>query len=108
LGYDEKNKNIVGLQEDYELTKRKDKDNFLLEFWEYLEANIPKAIVKANIQLSFKEINEKEVAIVEVRRSDIPIYLQKKGEKILYLRNRNKTEPLTDPEEIAKYVSKHF
>lgn len=108
LGFDEKNKKVIGLNEDYELTKRKDKDSFQLEFWSYLESNIDKSIVKKNIDISFESIQDKEVAIILVKRGDTPVFLKKNGKKILYVRNRNETDNLEDPEEIHSYIEEHF
>jgi len=108
LGYDEKNKQILGIEQDFEFTKFKDKDNFLLEFWSYLEANMDEKIVKDNIKIDFKTINGKEIMIIHIKPSDKSVYLKKNDKKILYVRKRNETEPIEDPEKIIEYVSTHF
>jgi len=108
IGYNEKAKEIVGLEQDYELMRRGDRDSFELEFWNYLESNIDKEVVKENVCLNFDLIDGKELAIVDIKRSNKPIYLTKNGKKILYTRNRNETENLEDPEEIHNYIEKHF
>lgn len=108
IGYDEKGKKVVGLEQDYELMKRGDRDSFELEFWNYIESNIDKDIVKNNINLRFELIDEKELAVIEIKRSSKPIYIKKADKKILYTRNRNETENLDDPEEIHNYIENHF
>jgi len=108
IGYGEKNREVSGMAQDYELCKHKDKDSFILEFWSYVDSNIPEDIAKHNIHLDFAEINGKEVCVIEVHPSTKAVYLKKNEKKILYVRKRNKTEPLEDPEKIAAYVNKHF
>jgi hypothetical protein len=108
IGYNEKDKEVIGIEQDYELMKFHDRDNFELEFWGYIEANIKKEVVEKNIELNFEYLSGKEIAIVRIKRSEEPIYLIKNGKKILYVRNRNETENLEDPEEIHNYIEKHF
>jgi hypothetical protein len=108
IGYDEKGKKIIGLDQDYELMKRGDRDSFELEFWNYIESNINKEIVKNNVSLKFEIIEDKELAVIEIKRSPKPIYIKKADKKILYIRNRNETENLEDPEEIHNYIERHF
>lgn len=108
IGYNEKNKEVVGLEQDYELMKFKDRDSFELEFWNYIEANIKKEVVEENINLSFEYLADKEIALINIKRNTHPVYLIKNGKKILYVRNRNETENLEDPEEIHQYIEKHF
>ncbi|MDP2704117.1 MAG: DUF262 domain-containing protein [bacterium] len=108
IGYNEKEKSVVGLEQDYQLMKMGDRDSFELEFWSYVESNIDKEIIKNNVDLEFEIVDGKELAVVKIRRSTKPIYLQKNNKKILYVRNRNETENLEDPEEIHNYIEKHF
>lgn len=108
IGYDEKGKTVVGLEKDYKLMKHGDRDSFELEFWSYIEANIDKEIVEKTIDLRFEANKNKEIAVIEVKRSQTPVYIKKNGRKILYVRRRNKTEDLEDPEAINKYIEKHF
>ena len=109
IGYDEKNKKIVGLQEDYSISKWQDKDGFEKEFWDYLEANIPREIIDKCINLRFETLEEKDLAIVEIRRVfGSPIYIEKSGKKNFYVRRKNETELIEDPEEADKYKRSHY
>ena len=109
IGYDEKNKKIVGLQEDYSISKWQDKDGFEKEFWDYLEANIPREIIDKCINLRFETLEERDLAIVEVKRVfGSPIYIEKGGKKNFYVRRKNKTELIEDPEEADKYKRSHY
>ena len=108
IGYNEKSNEVIGLKQDYELMKNSDRDSFELEFWSYLKANIDKEVINDNVGLRFEEIDGKELARIEVKRSQKPIYIKKNEKKILYVRNKNGTENLEDPEEIHNYIEKHF
>ena len=110
IGYDEKNhRKILGLQEDYSISKWQDKDGFEKEFWDYLEANVPKSIIDKHINLKFEEINGKDLAVVSVKRVfDSPIYIEKNGKKNFYVRRKNETELIEDPVEADKYKKDHF
>ena len=109
IGYDEKNDKIVGLQEDYSISKWKDKDGFEKEFWDYLEANIQKAIIDNHISLKFEEREGKDLAIIQIKRVfEGPIYIDKTGKKNFYVRRKNETELIEDPEEADGYKKDHY
>lgn len=105
IGYDEKNKRFTGLQEDYNISKWADQDGFKKELWDYLEANIPKKIIDSCIDLDFDNIDNKDLAIIDVKRLfDFPVYIKKN----FYIRRKNRTEPLEDPSEADTYRKEHF
>lgn len=108
IGFDEQNKSIIGLEHDYKMMKKQDRDGFELEFWSYLESNMPKDLVKENVTLEFRNEDGKDIAIIRIKRSPKPIFLKKGDKKILFVRSRNKTEPLDDSEEIHNYIKEHF
>jgi hypothetical protein len=108
IGYNEKNEKIIGIEEDFDLIKSKDRDGWELEFWSLIESKINTELSKKNINLRFEEFENKSIAVIEVKRSDNPIFIKKKDKKILYVRNRNKTDFFDDPEKIHKYIDNHF
>jgi hypothetical protein len=108
IGYNEKNEKIIGIEEDFDLIKSKDRDGWELEFWSFIESKINTELSKKNINLRFEKFENKSIAVIEVKRSDNPIFIKKKDKKILYVRNRNKTDFFDDPEKIHKYIDNHF
>lgn len=109
IGYNEKENRVLGLDEDYSISKWKDRDGIEKEIWDYLEANIPKEIIDECIKLKFFTIEDKEIILIEVKRSyDKPVYIEKNGKKNFYVRRKNKTDFIEDPEEADKYKKQHF
>jgi len=63
-----------------------------------LEANISKDLIDECISLKFFTIENKEIILIDVKRSyNKPIYIEKNGKKNFYVRRKNKTDLMDDP-----------
>jgi len=99
---------IIGLEQDYKSNWKENKDGFLLEFRKYLQNTIGLTEFKRYVDLEFHNIEGKEILEINVERALRPIYMKMNGSKVLYIRDENRTEPLTDAEEITKYVKENW
>ena len=103
IGVDD-NHQVVGMDFDFKSNSKGNKDGFILNFREYLESCIGINNYNKYIDLSFESINNKEVCVIKVEKSEYYIYLKKNNKKVLYVRLGNRTKPLDDPEEIMEYI----
>ena len=99
---------VIGMELDYKSNWKGNKDGFFMDFRNSLEEAIGLTNYNKYIDLSFANIDGKEICIVKVEKGLEPIYLKKDGKKFLYIRLDNKTEPLSDPEEVIKYIEDNW
>lgn len=103
IGVDDEHQ-IIGMGLDFKSNWKGNKDGFILDIREYLESCIGINNYNKYIDLSFESINNKEVCVIKVEKSEYYIYLKKNNKKVLYVRLGNRTKPLDDPEEIMEYI----
>jgi ribosomal protein S17E len=100
---------IFGLENDYQFCFRnKNADGFELEFRSYLEKYFKDVVIRRYVEYKFEKIDNKDVLVVNVEKDNKRVFVKKENEKILYVRKGNKTEPMTDPEEIDEYIQEHW
>ena len=99
---------IFGLEKDYEICFRKDQDGFLQNFRSTLDSFFDDGTIRRHISYRIVYLNGKDVLIVDVEKSREAIFLKKDQEKIIYIRRGNKTDNLTDSEEIHKYIKDNW
>jgi len=106
IGIDD-NKNIVGLEMDYNtLWNKGDRDWFRLHLDNLIDKHFWNEY-QWLIDTKFFSKDGKDVIVVFVKKSSTPIYLKVKGIKEFYIR-RNASSVKLDAEEIQKYISQHF
>jgi uncharacterized membrane protein YeaQ/YmgE (transglycosylase-associated protein family) len=96
--------NTVGLDADLRLMKHPDQDRYQLWLNDYLEGALGKPAL-ANITIRFEAVGTVGVAVVEVRPSERPVYLDEpKGQRTadFYVRMGNSTRKLLT-DEFATY-----
>jgi len=103
IGVDD-NKNIIGMNYDYESSWKGNKDGFLLGFSSFIEKAIGLSNYKKYITIQFYDYNGKEICLLRVEKSTRPVFIRKKGRSIFYLRIDNRTELLEDPERIHEFL----
>ena len=94
----------VGLDADLRLMKRPDNDRYQLWLTDYLEGSLGKPSL-AYITIRFEPVRGTDVAVIEVRPSDRPVYLDEpKGQRTadFYVRMGNSTRKLLT-DEFATY-----
>lgn len=104
----EDNGKIYGLKKDYSVNFRKDKDGFLQDFQNNLESNFKEFVVRRHIEYKIKKIDSEEILVVNIEKSREPVFMKKENKKILFVRRGNKTDPMTDVEEIHEYIEDNW
>ncbi|MBA3510459.1 DUF262 domain-containing protein [Sphingomonas sp.] len=96
---------VVGLQHDYATLKKKDRDGFELFLYDLLSNALGKNALSW-LQVAFHSIDERDVAVVTVKRSPNIVFTNPRGPKVddVYVRFGNSTRKLT-PAEMLQYMS---
>lgn len=102
---------IVGLSYDYRfLPNKQDRDGFEV----YLRRKIPETIepdLPKLIRVYFERLEDKDVCVVEVQKSDRPMFLKEKinGKEIreFYIRDGNQSRPLAGVS-MADYIKRNW
>jgi hypothetical protein len=111
IGVDDK-KNILGLENDYQVLRKPDNDGFQLHLEQLVDTAFGTDFTASNILVSFPKIDEKFICEVVVSRGTEPLYVEEtdkhgKKEKKFYLRSGNSSKA-QDVEAAAKYISQRF
>jgi K+-sensing histidine kinase KdpD len=94
---------ISGLENDYKTFKRKDRDGFAQFLMQMISVSFG-ADTSSFINLSFVSINEDDVAVVKVTKSNNPIFFKRDDFTAFYIRAGNTTREL-DVEEALRYIT---
>ena len=95
---------VIGLDADLQLMKQPDNDRYQLWLADYLEGALGKPSL-AYITIRFEPVGAADVAVIEVRPSERPVYLDEpKGQRTadFYVRMGNSTRKLLT-DEFATY-----
>ncbi len=111
VGVDDK-KNVLGLENDYQVLKKPDNDGFQLHLEQLVDNAFGTQFTASNIQVSFPKIEGKSICEVVVKRGTEALYVDEvdkhgKKEKKFYLRSGNSSKA-QDIEQAAKYISQRF
>lgn len=110
IGVDD-HKNVLGLENDYQLLRKQDNDGFQLRLEQLVDGAFGTQFTASNIHVTFPKIDGKHICEVQVKRGTEPLYLDEvkdgKKEKKFYLRSGNSSKP-QDVEQAAKYISQRF
>lgn len=105
IGVDDNNK-ILGLEKDYSTLKKQDSDGFALQLTNIVNAQLDKTL-NSLIEISFPEVDEKEICLCRIKKSSRPVFINNKNEKKFYVRMNNSSQPL-DVEQVHKYIMEHW
>ena len=94
---------ILGLEKDYKTLKNKNRDGFEMKIHEIISNHIDKR-ASFNVNVLFYQIEEKDVALVHIKKSNQPMYLTHKNDTIFYVRMANSTQALS-VKDAVKYIS---
>jgi predicted HTH transcriptional regulator len=98
---------LFGLEKDYSLLSKKNKDGFLLALTQEIENKISKEFASA-VKIDIQNKEEKDIFWVRVNFGKDCVWVRKnKTEKIFYIRSQNKSIPI-DPEEAADYIRRKW
>ncbi|HOK40473.1 MAG TPA: ATP-binding protein [bacterium] len=105
IGIDD-NKNILGLEKDYETLKKKDKDGFEAYLIQIIKEKIDINIC-SYIHIKFLNLNEKEICIIKIKKANAPVYLNNQNENLFFIRTGNITSQL-DAKNTVEYIKNHW
>ncbi|MBW6479139.1 MAG: ATP-binding protein [Bacteroidales bacterium] len=97
---------ILGLENDYQTLKRKDKDGFEQLLMSSVSEKLGTAACKY-IRLVFHSHNQMEVCRIIVERAGFPIYVKEGNSKKFYLRTGSGTRDM-DIQEAINYISENW
>jgi len=98
--------NTLGLENDYNTLKKKNRDGFLLALTSLINQNLGKT-VHTFITSSIISINDKDVCIVSVERSNAPVFMGKNGNEEFYIRASASSQPMS-MRETFDYIKTHW
>ena len=108
---DETNKTeIIGLKNDYSILQKKNNDGFEILLSDYLRNSLSSMVdIKNNIRITFENIDDVEVCIVNVSKSSEPVYVNFKSDKKEYkgafFRREGRSTFELNAEEVVKYLN---
>ena len=103
---------VVGLHHDYSTLKNGDKDKFELHLRNLLNNEYGLDFTTNNIKITFPDIEEKEICMLEIKAGLKPLYttivdgMSNKAQKF-YVRRGNSSQEVA-LNEVAEFVSKRF
>lgn len=109
----EDNKNIIGLEKDYQTFKDKqDSDQFVLHLTNLTKSFLGESFSSQCVNIEIANIKNNDVCCVKVKKSNETIYYKDKIEgkphDRIFIRTSNSTTELTNPSEIAKFLTMRF
>ncbi len=105
IGLDDEG-NILGLDNDYQRMSKNNRDGFLLTLTNLINRHLGKNTHKF-ITINIISINDKDVCIINVEKSDKPIFLGKNEKEEFYIRASASSQPL-GIQESYKYIKSHW
>lgn len=102
IGIDD-DKRILGIEKDLDTIGKKNEDGYT----QYLTSIIASHLqieVMSRIKISYEAINKHLICIIDVERSDFPVFLKNIDDREFYIRTANSTREL-NVEQVYKYIS---
>lgn len=97
---------IIGIEKDYSIVHHKNKDGFLLQLTQIINQYLGKEFHQYTI-IKVIPIKGKEVCVVEVAKSKIPVFLKNGGKEEFYIRASASSQPMSI-REANEYIRTHF
>lgn len=105
IGVDDEG-NILGLEHDYNSMTKNNRDGFLLSLTNIVNVSLGKSVHKF-LSINIISINDKDVCIVNVEKSDKPVFMGKIDNEEFYIRASASSQPL-GVRETYKYINSHW
>ena len=87
--------NILGLENDYLVIKKNNKDGFELTLRDVIKKYLGMSFDK-HLNIKFPIVDEKEICYIHIKsKYNKPVYLTNEGQENFYIRIGNSTQPLT-------------
>jgi ABC-type amino acid transport substrate-binding protein len=105
IGVDDEG-HILGLDKDYERMSKSNRDGFLLTLTNLINRHLGKS-THMFITIDIVSIHDNDVCIIDVKKSDKPIFLGKNEKEEFYIRASASSQPL-GIQESYKYIKSHW
>jgi hypothetical protein len=100
--------NVIGLENDYKLLKKKNSDGFELELRQSIEKYLKNKIANEFLKLKFHKIDSKEICEINVVPTPVPVFLYtEEGRQECYVRVGNSSK-LYNYDDFYQYCNRHF
>lgn len=105
-------KEILGLQNDYNTLKEGNRDHFELHLRNLLNNSFTKEYISTNVRIHFPIVDEEEICLVDIKYGTKPLFMEVKDRngnkhKKFYVRSGNSSQEL-DIVETSEYIKKRF
>jgi len=100
------NRDVFGLERDYSLLKKSNRDGFNLLLTQEIENRLSKCFLP-KVKISFHEINNKDICNIKINIGDDAIWVKENNKEIFYIRTQNSTRMLS-PKESADYIRRKW
>ena len=105
-------KEILGLQNDYNTLKEGNRDHFELHLRNLLNNSFTKEYISTNVRIHFPIVDEEEICLVDIKFGTKPLFMEVKDRngnkhKKFYVRSGNSSQEL-DIVETSEYIKKRF
>ncbi|MBT4947110.1 MAG: hypothetical protein HON27_13200 [Candidatus Marinimicrobia bacterium] len=97
---------VLGLENDLSSFGNKGKDGFLLHFDNMISSYLGKEYA-ADISGRFEVLEEQDIFVLEVNASNKPVFIEKDGAKLFFVRHSASSQPY-DMSEAFEYINKHW
>ena len=97
---------VLGLEYDLSSFGNKGKDGFLLHFDNMISSYLGKEYA-ADISGRFEVLEEQDIFVLEVNASNKPVFIEKDGAKLFFVRHSASSQPY-DMSEAFEYINKHW
>ena len=98
--------NAIGLENDYKTMSKKNRDGFMLALTNLINQDLGKSS-HLFLSINIISLNEKDVCIVSVEKSDKPVFCGKNEKEEFYIRASASSQPL-GMRESFKYINSHW
>lgn len=98
---------VFGIEKDLAEMQNGNLDTFQQMLTQKIENSFSNSLDTKDIDISFPEIGNKTIVRVDVERSNEPIFVNKEGQNIFYVREIGKTKEY-EAERLASYLITHF
>jgi len=105
IGIDDEG-NFLGLENDYNSISKKNQDGFILALTNLINQHIGKNAHKF-IDINILAINNMDLCVINMSKSDVPIYVGKNDQQAFYIRASASSQPLS-MSEMVSYIKSHW
>lgn len=98
--------NILGIEKDCSTLKNKNKDGFLLQLTQIINQYLGKEF-NQYVSIRIIELDGKEVCVVDVANSEMPVFVKDANREELYIRASASSQPMS-VREANKYIQTHW